>query len=140
MERKVQCGLSRNSGFLREPYLQSWNLGTIPHGPGSGPQSGDGSAEPQGSEEHSKEAPCRLRRNCLCIQGTGSNRVWQKVRLIPGAEQVLCGGQSLSTVRASPALPSAPPATSVRALPQSAFRGGMVDRIYLRHALSSQNV
>lgn len=51
-------------------------------------QLGDGSVEPQGSEEHSKEAPSRLRGSCSRIQGTGRNRAWQEVKLIPGAEQV----------------------------------------------------
>ena len=88
---KPSTGSQGIPGLPTEPRLQSRTFGTIPCGDGSGRQPGDGSAEPGGSEEHSKEAPSRLRGNCSRIEGIGSNRVWLecKARRIPRAKQVL---------------------------------------------------
>ncbi|KAB0398220.1 hypothetical protein E2I00_014918, partial [Balaenoptera physalus] len=57
VERKLSDGRPRRS------VQDSWTFRAIPYGDGSGRQPRAGSAEPGGSEEHSKEAPSRLRGN-----------------------------------------------------------------------------
>lgn len=93
----------------------------------------DGSAEPQGWEEHSKEAPSGLRGDCSPPQGTGSNRAWQEMRLVPGAEQVF------PAARASvcPELPSAPvpPPVPLPLLTVALRAWGWGQTLYLRLSL-----